>query len=89
MSWRDCFRLQRVPPWGAFQLTAFGRAIVDTGNLGEAGLDAPDRYYRLYWVRLPIWQMRHRFYTDNYGMQQAVLMLHGRDGFRIVWRDAR
>ncbi len=84
---RDCFRLQRVTQGMSLLDRPFGRAEVDTGNLGPAGLDAPDRYYRLYWMKLPVFDYRHLIWSDRYAMCQAVLVFHGQRGFLIVWRE--
>jgi hypothetical protein len=90
VSLRDCFKLQRITPFMCPQETMFGRALVDTERRGPGGLDAPDRYYRLYWLKLPIWQYRRDYRrVDSYSMQQAVLFLHGRDGFMVIWWDAK
>jgi hypothetical protein len=85
VSWRDCFRLQRIGSYGVVKVTPFGRAIKNHGRLGPAGTDAPDRYEMLYWLKLPVFEHRYRMEYDDYRMQQAVLVFHGHSGFKVHW----
>lgn len=85
MSWRDCFRLQRVTDTQTIIVTPFGRALRDRGWLGPAGTDAPNRYEMIYWLKLPVFEHRYHAFRDNYCMMQAMLVFHGHTGFAVHW----
>lgn len=83
---RECLKLQRVGEGACILQTAFGRALLDNGNLDAAGLSAHDRYTMLYWIALPSYGEYYSFEYDDYQWGQRVLLYHGRKGFSLTWK---
>ncbi len=84
--WRKCTQVQVIEHdrTTVMLLPTFGRAKFMTGAHPIYSEQPP--YYMVYWLRLPCFEWRDVWWQPGrFSWHQAVLFLHGRDGFGLRW----